>query len=482
MIKRKTAENSRIRLIFSGFNEGEAMQKDCDIGVMGLGVMGAALAKNMMNKRFKTALYSVAEKEREAFNSLEYQGTVASDLEGFVSMLSLPRRIFLMITAGEAVDQVLARLLPLLSPGDIVMDGGNSHYRDTERRSISCGKAGIHFMGIGVSGGEQGALHGPSIMAGGSLQGWQQSEHILKSIAAVSAGGPCCRYIGSGGAGHYVKMVHNGIEYAILEILAETYHFLRYAKGLKPEQISELFETWEQGRLSSYLMEISVRVLNKKDEDGGLLLDRILDVAEQKGTGKWTVQDALERGVYIPTIYEAQAVRAFSANQKEREAGRERLSCHPLEISEVSVDEMEQAVRLAIIISYSQGLALIAAASRDEGWGINLPELIGTWKNGCIIRSRLLEEIEQVDSLDELPLLLAERMSEANGLEKALRKLVSAAAACGSVAPGFASALGYYDLYRAKLLPVSFIQALRDCFGAHTYRRTDQEGAFHSEW
>lgn len=457
-------------------------EKIYDIGVLGLGVMGASLAKNMISHGFAATLFSISGQERAEF---EYDGgtfCVCDSPEDFVVGLKSPRKIFMMITAGKPVDLVIGQLLPLLDKGDVIMDGGNSYYKDTERRCKDCGENGIHYLGIGVSGGELGALNGPSIMAGGDHNGYHAVTEILQTIAAQHNGKPCCNYIGKGGAGHYVKMVHNGIEYAILELMAETYQFMRFMMGMTPKEIRNTFLKWNNGKLNSYLTEISALVLGKYDEDGSLLIDKILDIAEQKGTGKWTVTEGIERGVYIPTIYEAQAARVFSTRKNERVMGAERLACHPLSVIGIKIDELEEALLLAVIIAYSQGLELIAKASEEEMWNVSFSDLAGVWEAGCIIRSRLLEEIEAVPILKELPLILSDEFSYINELEASLRKVAALGMASGQPVPAFGSAMNYYDYYRTRQMPVNFIQALRDCFGAHTYMRTDKEGHFHTKW
>ena len=458
------------------------MEMQFDFGVLGLGVMGAALAKNIINHGFNTALYSVSEEERTRFQNNEGVYKVFDNVERFIEALPKPRKVFLMITAGRPVDSVIDILLSLLEEGDIIMDGGNSHYKDTARRGIICREHGVEYMGIGVSGGELGALMGPSMMVGGSEKAWSEVRNVLESISAKQGNGCCCAYIGPEGAGHYVKMVHNGIEYAILELIAETYHFLRFERGKSVSDIKAIFEGWNQGALNSYLMEISALVLGKRDQDGESLIDKILDVAEQKGTGKWTILEAVERGVYIPSIYEAQAVRTFSAKRAERLRGAGQLALHAVKAEALQEEDIKNALLLSIILCYSQGFELIMKASDEEGWGIVPSNLAAVWKSGCIIRSRLLEEIERVEDLYKNPLLLSKEFFFISGLEKSLRKVSVSAAASGMPMSGFRSALQYYDYYRAGQMPVNFIQALRDCFGAHTYMRNDREGHFHTKW
>lgn len=457
--------------------------KRCEIAVYGLGVMGSSLAKNMISHGFSVAAYSKNEEERIRFRADTDNYQICDCVEEMLGALESPRCIFLMITAGDAVDQVLKELVPLLSPGDVVLDGGNSYYKDTQRRCAWCDSQGICFVGVGVSGGEKGALTGPSMMAGGSLEGWEKTKHILQTIAACTGEIHCCEYIGPGGAGHYVKMVHNGIEYAILQLLAETYGFLRNTLRLSLEEIRECFQNWQKGRLDSYLIEISIRVLERQDDDGNPLLDKILDVAEQKGTGKWTMLEGVERGVYLPTIYEAVSARNFSGKKELRQKGYERLPASERPVSMKDPEKIVgEALLLGMILCYSQGLELIVRAAEEEGWQVNLTALCDIWRDGCIIRSRLLGEIRQAAVAEEAPLLLDEHFSYIGELEPSLRQMCQTAMESGTSLPGFSSALHYYDYYRMRQMPVNFIQALRDCFGAHTYRRMDREGYFHTEW
>ena len=457
-------------------------EQKCNIGVIGLGVMGASLAKNMINHGFCTALYSVSDQERKRFESGKNNYRIFGSIKEFISSLERPRKVFLMITAGKPVDMVIASLLPLLDRGDIIMDGGNSFYKDTAVRCSECAKHGILYMGIGISGGEKGALYGPSIMAGGSPQAWECVRAILEAIAARHQGKACCGYIAEGGAGHYVKMVHNGIEYAVLELIAETYQYMRFVKKMGAGEIRSVFEQWNEGPLNSYLIEISAKVLGKKEEDGGCLIDKILDVAEQKGTGKWTVAESVERGIYIPSIYEAQMARIFSTKKEERTYGAAHLKYSSNEAPGLRTEEMEKALLLSMILAYSQGFELISKAAEEENWNIDLAGLAAVWKDGCIIRSALLGRIEQAEELSGKPLILSAAFSDIGTLEGSLRKMAAAAVLSGMPLPCIQASLQYYDYYRSDQMPVNFIQALRDYFGAHTYMRCDREGHFHTEW
>ncbi len=457
--------------------------KMCDIAVYGLGVMGSSLAKNMISHGYTVAAYSKSGTERQRFSAEGHNDTVCSTAEEMVASLKSPRCIFLMITAGKPVDMVLEELAPLLQPGDVVMDGGNSYYKDTQRRLAWCEERGICYLGVGVSGGERGALEGPSMMAGGSLEGWEKAGGILQTIAAHAEGIPCCAYIAPGGAGHFVKMVHNGMEYAILQLIAESYHYMRFGLELSRDETLRCFEQWKREGLDSYLIDISITVLKKMDEDGSPLVEKILDVAEQKGTGKWTLLESIEREVYIPTIYEAVSARNFSRKKKLRSQGCRQLysSGKPARL-EQAPETLGNALLLGIILSYSQGMELIVKASEMEQWNIDTAVLADVWRDGCIIRSRLLGEIRQAEISSERPLLLDEIFSYIKELEPALRIVNESAVEAGIALPGLASALHYYDYYRMEQMPVNFIQALRDCFGAHTYRRKDMEGVFHTKW
>lgn len=457
--------------------------KQCEIAVYGLGVMGSSLAKNMISHGFRVAVYNKSEKGRRSFQAEGSNYRVCETVEEMLDCLESPKRIFLMIAAGSPVDAVLDELLPKLSPGDVILDGGNSYYRDTDRRFARCEEQGICYVGVGVSGGEKGALYGPSMMPGGSLEGYEKTKAILQAVAAKADGVPCCTYISKGGAGHYVKMVHNGIEYAILQLLAETYQYMKQGLHMTAEEMTRCFTEWKTGELESYLIDISVTVLKKMDEDGTPLVEKILDVAGQKGTGKWTLQEGVERGVYIPSIYEAVSARNFSGKKELRKLGKETLHVSAQEASaDGAVEMLRDALLAGIILCYSQGLELIVKASEEEGWDIDMAGLVDVWRDGCIIRSRLLGQIKEARVSQEKPLLLSEAFAGLKDLEPALRRLNAQAVTAGIPIPGYAGALHYYDYYRMEQMPVNFIQALRDCFGAHTYQRVDREGSFHTLW
>lgn len=459
--------------------------ESCNIALYGLGVMGSSLAKNMINKGFKVAVYSKSDSERERFslNEKEKNYVICQTEEEMLLRLKSPRIIFLMITAGAPVDSVIESLLPKLSQGDIVIDGGNSYYKNTARRYEYLQEKGIYYMGVGVSGGEKGALYGPSMMVGGSKEGWEASKYILEKIAAYYGAEPCCTYIGSQGAGHYVKMVHNGIEYAILQLIAETYHIMKHGLHLEHGKILNAFKQWKETKLDSYLIDISVTVLEKMDENGRPLIDSILDVGEQKGTGKWTLEDAIDRGIYIPTIYEAVFARSFSSNKEIRVVGSKKLSNSgiPLVMEDYET-KLCNALLAGVISSYAQGMALIAKASKDNGWNINMSDLASVWRGGCIIRSVLLSEVKKSLAENKDNLLLSDTFAYITELEPALREVVTKVNSAAIAVPALASVLNYYDYFRMEQMPVNFVQALRDCFGAHTYRRNDKEGYFHTKW
>lgn len=364
--------------------------KNCDIALYGLGVMGSSLAKNMIHHDFRVAAYSKSDAERARFAvpGKEDHYAVCADVREMVENLKTPRIIFMMVTAGPAVDSVIAELVPFLEPGDVLIDGGNSYFKDTARRYEDLEHKGICFLGVGVSGGEKGALYGPSMMAGGSRKGWDVSRHILQTIAAHCGEDSCCTYISREGAGHYVKMVHNGIEYAVLQLIAETYYVMKHGLHLTHGHITDIFREWKSSRLNSYLIDISVSVLEKMDEDGTPLVEKILDVAAQKGTGRWTLEESIARGVYIPTIFEAVFARNFSSDKAVRKEGHEKLSATEVPVvMDDCAKKLGDALLLAIIVSYAQGMALIAKASDENDWDIDLADLIGVWRAGCIIRA-----------------------------------------------------------------------------------------------
>ncbi|MCS6862895.1 MAG: NADP-dependent phosphogluconate dehydrogenase [Abditibacteriales bacterium] len=463
------------------------------IGLIGLAVMGENLALNIESKGFPIAVFNRTTAKTMAFVNGRAAGknvVGTTTIEEFVNVLERPRRIVLMVKAGEAVDAFITQLLPHLEAGDILIDGGNSFFRDTERRIERCREAGVHYFGMGVSGGEEGALHGPSLMPGGGTpEAYAHLEPILTKIAAQVDDGACVTYIGPKGAGHFVKMVHNGIEYGDMQLIAEAYDLLRHAVGLSPDELHDVFAEWNRGELQSFLIEITARIVNFKDEmTGKPLVDVILDKAEQKGTGKWTSQIALDLGVPIPTITAAVDARFMSAHKAERVAAARLLSSqHALRTARQPsfINRVRAALYASKVCSYAQGFALLRAASREFGYNLNFSEIARIWKGGCIIRAVFLDRIKQAFARNpELPnLLVDDEFREAVAArQEAWRDVVSTAVELGYPVPAMSASLAYFDAYRRERLPANLIQAQRDLFGAHTYERVDREGVFHTEW
>jgi 6-phosphogluconate dehydrogenase len=460
-------------------------------GVYGLAVMGQNLARNIASKGFSVALYNrtAARTERlMAEHGSEGEFVPTYGVQEFVAALERPRSILLMVKAGVPVDHAISELRPHLDPGDIVIDGGNSFFMDTRRRAAELEAAGLRFLGTGVSGGEEGALHGPSIMPGGTPEAYEQVEPVFTRIAAQVEGEPCCTYIGTDGAGHYVKMVHNGIEYADIQLIAEAYDFLRQGLGLEPGQQAEIFRQWNQGDLDSYLIQITAQVLAKQDADTGRpLVDVILDEAQQKGTGKWSSQDALDLGIPVTAITEAVFARFLSAEKAQRMRAAAALPGPRLTAGEADglVDAVRDALYASKVVAYAQGFEQIAAAGAEYDWNLDLGALAKIWRGGCIIRARFLGRIsESFQEHPDLPsLLLAPYFVDAvRAAQDSWRRVVRTAVQIGVPTPAFSSALAYYDGYRRERSPANLIQGLRDYFGAHTYRRIDREGSFHTRW
>lgn len=460
------------------------------IGVTGLAVMGANLARNIARRGVPIAVHNrTTAKTREFMEAYGSEGefTASETTEEFVAALEKPRRIIVMVKAGKPVDAVISELTPLLDEGDIIIDAGNSHFPDTKRRTEECAANGLRFMGIGVSGGEEGALLGPSIMPGGDPSAYAEVEEVLTSIAAVVDGTPCCVHVGPDGAGHYVKMVHNGIEYADIQLIAEAYDLLTHVGGLDAPAIAKIFEEWNTGDLESFLIEITAKVLGKTDErTGGPLVDVIVDQAEQKGTGTWTAVDALGLGVPLTGITEAVFARGLSALRDERRAAAATLAGPvPGEGPDGLVDDIRQALYASKVVAYAQGFAQMRAASLANGWDLDLGAMATIWRGGCIIRAQFLNRIR--DAYAEHPdidnLLMVPYFTEAvANAQDAWRRVVVTATQQGVAIPAFASSLSYYDGYRRERGPANLIQGLRDYFGAHTYLRTDAEGKFHTRW
>lgn len=464
-----------------------------DIGLIGLAVMGENLVLNMESKGFTAAVYNRTVEKVDKFidgraNGKNVIGT--HSLQELVDSLKKPRKIMLMVKAGTPVDDFIGKLIPLLGKGDIIIDGGNSHFPDTIRRTNKCEEKGLLYIGTGVSGGEEGALKGPSIMPGGSPDAWPQVKPILQKIAArVADGSPCCQWVGSNGAGHFVKMVHNGIEYGDMQLICEAYYIMKNALGLESADLHRVFAQWNKGELNSYLIEITAGIFSKKDPlSGQPLVEVILDTAGQKGTGKWTSQAALDLGVPAATIAEAVFARCISAIKAERVAAAKVLS-GPDTKYDANRDEFIEAIRQALyaskICSYAQGFSLMKEASKAYGWDLKFGEIALMWRAGCIIRAQFLECIKEAfDNDPDLPnLLLAPYFKEAiQKTQVSWRQVVATATNLGIPVPAFSSALAYFDSYRRERLSANLIQAQRDYFGAHTYKRIDREGVFHTDW
>ncbi len=462
-------------------------------GVIGLAVMGENLALNVERNGFPIAVYNRSDgktKEFMATRAVNRQVVPAFSPEEFVASLERPRRILMMVKAGKAVDAVIDQLKPLLEPGDILIDGGNSLYEDTERRTKSLEGEGFKFIGMGVSGGEEGALNGPSLMPGGTSQAYDELSPILSKIAAQVNDGPCVTYIGPGGAGHYVKMVHNGIEYGDMQLIAEAYDLLKSVLNLGHEQLHEIFSEWNQTEeLNSFLIEITSKIFTYVDpETQQPLVELIMDAAGQKGTGRWTVMSALELGVSIPTITAAVNARIMSSIKSERVAASKDLSYTASAFSGDKakfVHQVRDALYCSKICSYAQGMALLAKASADFDFNLNLSEISRIWKGGCIIRADFLDKIKSAFKTNPnlANLLLADEFkSTILTKQESWREVVAQAAYLGISVPAFSASLDYFDSYRRDRLPQNLTQAQRDFFGAHTYQRIDKEGTFHTEW
>jgi len=469
------------------------MAQQADIGLIGLAVMGRNLVLNMADHGFTVSVYNRSPERTKEFlagEAAEASVIATQSLEDLVDTLKRPRVVMLMIKAGQPVDAQLDALVPLLERGDIVVDGGNSRFTDTERRTAHLAEFGIRFVGMGVSGGEEGARHGPSIMPGGSIAAWPIIESIFRSIAADADGEPCCEWVGPGGAGHYVKMVHNGIEYGDMQVIAEAYDVMRRGLGLTPAEMRPIFAGWNQGRLDSFLIDITSDVMGTIDTDGSPLLDRVLDAAGQKGTGKWTVMASMDQAMPTTLVSEAVYARIVSALIDERAAAAQVLT-GPTGLIEDTRDDvitdLEDALYASKIVSYAQGFMLFEAASEEYEWNLDPGTIASVWRAGCIIRSRFLGDITAAyRSNPDLSNLLVEGFfrDAVTAAEPGWRRTVARAVTAGIPVPAYSSALAFYDAYRSDRLPANLIQAQRDSFGAHTYERTDEPLGrfFHSDW
>jgi 6-phosphogluconate dehydrogenase len=468
------------------------MSADKAVGVIGLGVMGRNLALNIERNGFPVAGFDIdAAKQAEARAAFAgKQAAVAATLADFLGQLAPPRRILIMVPAGGPVDAVLKDLRPALAKGDVVIDGGNSFFEDTRSRIQALAGSGILYVGTGVSGGEEGALRGPSIMPGGDPAAWPVVGPVLQKIAAKAPDGqPCCEWMGPDGAGHFVKMVHNGIEYGDMQMIGEAYFLMERALGLKPEAMRDIFAEWNRGELDSYLIEITAAILGRKDpETGKPMVEVILDTAEQKGTGKWTSQAALDLGVPAQTIATAVFARTMSALKQERVAAAKVLTGPATTFEgdrKVFVRMIRDALYASKICSYAQGFQLLRAADEHYRWGLKFGTISSIWRAGCIIRARFLGKIKEAYDRDaKLPNLLLDPYfaGAIRDASAGWRQVVATAAEVGVPVPAFGSALAYYDSYRTAVLPANLLQAQRDFFGAHTYRRVDRPGVFHTEW
>ena len=470
-------------------------QKQADIGLIGLAVMGQNLVLNMNDHGYTVAVYNRTVSKVDEFmqgSAKNTQVIPSHSLAEFFKVLKRPRKVMMMVKAGQAVDDLIQECLPFLEKGDIVIDGGNSHYPDSERRVKALAEKGILFMGTGISGGEEGARNGPSIMPGGNPQGWPQLKEIFQSISAKAKedGLPCCEWIGEGGAGHYVKMVHNGIEYGDMQLICEAYQLLRDLLGLSVDEIKDIFASWNDGVLSSYLIEITSHVLAHKDTDGTPLVDKILDVAGQKGTGKWTGISALDLGQPVTLIGEAVFARCLSSIKDQRIKAASLFS-HPKKAftgdKKQFIEDVRQALYASKIISYAQGFMLMKAAADDFKWHLNYGAIALIWREGCIIRSRFLNDIKKAyDKAPELQNLLYDDFfkNEILSSEAGWRRVVAKAVEYGIPVPCFSTALSFFDGFRSAHLPANLLQGLRDFFGAHTYERVDQPRGkfFHTNW
>jgi 6-phosphogluconate dehydrogenase len=486
-------------------------QGSAQIGVTGLAVMGRNLARNLARHGYRVALHNrTAERTASLVAEHGHEGTFvpSESVQDFVASLERPRAIIIMVKAGDPTDAVINELVPLLDEGDIVIDCGNAHYVDTRRREQQLREHNLHFVGSGVSGGEEGALNGPSIMPGGSAESYRTLGPIFESIAADVDGTPCCVHVGPDGAGHFVKMVHNGIEYADMQLIAEAYDLLRSGTGATPAQLAETFGTWNEGDLESFLIEITAQVLGHVDAATGRpFVDIVLDQAEQKGTGRWTVQSALDLGIPITGIAEATFARSLSGHADQRAAAREAYGTavnwqtqqvrsadgspqnapDPWTVADPAAftEDVRKALYASKVVAYAQGFDQIQAGSEEYGWGIDRGAMATIWRGGCIIRARFLNRIrEAYDEDPALPSLLVApyfAQAVAAGVDS-WRRVVADAARAGVPTPAFSSSLAYYDGLRRDRLPAALIQALRDNFGAHTYRRTDKDGTFHTLW
>ena len=471
------------------------MEKEsCDIGLIGLAVMGQNLVLNMNDHGYRVGVFNRTVSKVDDFIQKEAAGTQVvgtHSIQEMVRVLKKPRRVMLMVKAGETVDHMIESLLPHLEKGDIIIDGGNSHYADTNRRTKALAEKGILFIGTGVSGGEEGARFGPSIMPGGNPAAWPHVKEIFQAIAAkVEDGSPCCEWVGENGAGHYVKMVHNGIEYGDMQVICEAYHLLKEGLGLNADELHEVFAEWNRGELDSYLIEITSEIFAKKDEDGTPLIDKILDAAGQKGTGKWTGISALELGTPVTLIGEAVFARCLSAMKEERVAASKILTGPKRPAAQdrdAFIEDVRRALYCSKMVSYAQGYMLLREAAKEQAWNLNFGGIALMWRGGCIIRSRFLGKIKEAYSKNpRLTNLLVDDFFSQTLIDyqASWRRAIIQAIEYGVPTPAFSTALSFYDGFRSARLPANLLQAQRDFFGAHTYERVDRPRGefFHTNW
>ncbi len=478
----------------SNIKESVINMQKADIGMIGLAVMGENLSLNMLSKGFSVAVYNLETERVDAFVNGRAKGKAVIgtySIKELAEHVEKPRKIMMMIRAGKPVDIVIDQLLPFLEAGDVIIDGGNTHYLDTMRRAKKVEERGIKYIGSGVSGGEEGALHGPSIMPGGSDGAWPLIKPIFQTIAARTENGEiCCDWIGEDGSGHFVKMVHNGIEYGDMQLITEIYQIMKDVLGLDADQMSDVFKTWNKGDLESYLVEITGNILSFKDEDGLPLVDKILDKAGQKGTGKWTAITALEEGVPLTLIGEAVYARCLSAMKSERliasKVYQKKITKPDLKLAVNDwINDLEKALYAAKIISYTQGYMLMKASAETHNWQLNYGGIALMWRGGCIIRSKFLGKIKEAFDKDPhlFNLLMDDFFKEAiESRIESLRKVVTKAIAQGIYVPALSAAINFFDGYTSGVLPHNLLQAQRDYFGAHTYNRVDKDGVFHTNW
>jgi 6-phosphogluconate dehydrogenase len=467
------------------------MAQRSEIGMIGLGVMGRNFLLNMANHGFPVAGYDtdLAKVNALRHQSKDHKILAADTLQEFVNLLRKPCAVILLVPAGAAVDSVINQLLEQFQPGDLIIDAGNSYFKDTDARSHKLSDKGIHFLGVGISGGEEGALNGPSIMPGGSEKAYGRVRHLFETAAAKVSKLPCVTYLGPGSAGHFVKMIHNGIEYAVMQLISETYDLLKRGLNFSDDQLHDVYNDWNNGDLNSYLLEITSKIFTKTDEKTGKrLIDEILDVARQKGTGMWTSQSAMELQVPIPTIDIAVSMRDLSAYESQREKACKTIY-RPLRQFNgdkgIFLSQLHHALYTGTIIAYAQGMAVLAVASEKYRYHLNLEEVARIWRGGCIIRSALLKDIQEAFHMrPDLPNLLLDTHLSQKVLknQEYLRYIVCQATELGIPIPGFMASLGYIDAYRSSWLPANLVQAQRDYFGAHTYERVDTKGTFHTDW